>query len=60
MNERVEEFVVEGLVLGVAGEHCVEVCVAHGHGLREEIMVASSGVITMSVDGSENPMMNVP
>ena len=51
MNERVEEFVVEGLVLGVAGEHCVEVCVAHAHGLREEIMVASSVVITMSVDG---------
>ena len=31
LDERVEEFVVEGLVPGLAGEHCAEVCAALAH-----------------------------
>lgn len=35
LNEGVEEFVVEGLVPGLAGEHCAEVCAALTHDLLE-------------------------
>lgn len=34
-DEGVEEFVVEGLVPGLAGEHCAEVCAALTHDLLE-------------------------
>ena len=35
LNERVEEFVVEGLGPGLAREHCVEVCAVLTHDLLE-------------------------
>lgn len=35
MNERVEEFVVEGLGPGLAGEHCAEVRAVLAHDLLE-------------------------
>lgn len=35
LNEGVREFVVEGLVPGLAGEHCAEVSAALAHALLE-------------------------
>lgn len=35
LNERVKEFVVGGLVPGLAGEHLAEVCSALAHDLLE-------------------------
>lgn len=60
LNEGVEEFVVEGLAPGLAGEHCAEVRAALTHDRSKWIMVARSGAIAMCLDAAENPLMYVP
>lgn len=60
LNGGVKELVVGGLGPRLAGKHLAEVCAAHAHGLREEIMVARSGGVAMCFDAAENPMMYVP
>lgn len=60
LNERVEEFVVEGLGSGLAGEHCAEVRAVLAHDLLETDHGGVLGGIAMCLDAAENPMMYVP
>lgn len=58
-GEGVKEFVVEGLVQGLVGEHCAEVRAALTHDRSKRRMEARSGAIAMCLDAAENPMMYV-
>lgn len=60
LDEGVEEFVVEGLVLGLAGEHLAEVRAALTHEGFEVDHRGVLGAIAMCLEAAENPMMYVP
>ena len=60
LDEGVEEFVVEGLVPGLAGEYCVEVCAALRYQRFEVDHRGALGAIAMCLEAAENSMMYVP
>ena len=60
LDEGIEEFVVEGLVPGLAGEHLSEVSALLAHDRLEADHGGALGAIAMCVDAAENPMTCVP